>query len=449
MVHELAAAGDFLQRRFPAGGRVLCAVSGGLDSMCLLHFLDTWGRTHGFSPAAAHFNHRLRGAYADRDQRFVEDWCAARGIPCFTGSGETRALMEAEHLSLEEAARKLRYAFLEETARREGFAAILTAHHADDNAETMLLNLLRGTGTAGLAGIPQVRGNICRPFLGISREMLSSYAEAHGIPHVEDETNQEDSAARNLLRRHVLPVLREINPRAVEHMSFTASAVAREKDAIETLASALTEQAVRTGGDVSVACSALLHVPPAVAERAVLQLLAAAAGARQDLGSAHVAAVLDLAEQGREGARVSLPYGLLAAVHGGILIIRRSSPPPPAAALERDRPLRWGGYTLTLLDHREGPGLALRPGGETIRVMPCDPGGRLRLTGANGARSVKRLCLDRRIPLAERDGLPAFYVDGRLAAVWRLGVDREFLPVGRNCRFIQITEQTEENDHEK
>lgn len=449
MAHELVAARAFLRRRFPAGGRVLCAVSGGLDSMCLLHFLDTWGRANGFSAAAAHFNHRLRGELADRDQGFVEDWCAARGIPCFTGTGDTRALMEAAHLSLEEAARKLRYAFLEETARREGFAAILTAHHADDNAETMLLNLIRGTGTAGLTGIPQVRGNICRPFLRISRETLADYAKQYEVPHVEDETNQEDSAARNILRHHVFPILRDINPRAVENMSFTAGVVARESAALEELASALAEQAVRTGGVVSIACSALLNVPLAVAERAALQLLRAAAGREQDLGAAHVAAVLDLAEQGREDARVSLPYGLIAAVHSGVLTICRASRPPAAAVLERDRPLRWGGYTLTLLENREGTGLALRPGEEPVQTAACEPGARLHLPGTNGARSVKRLCLDQRIPLEKREGLPAIYVGGRLAAVWPLGVDEEFLPVGTACRFIQIIEQPEENNHEK
>ena len=138
---ELTAAADFLTERFPQGGRVLCAVSGGQDSMCLLHFLDTWGRGHGFLPAAAHFNHHLRPS-ADRDQDFVRDWCAERGIPFFTGSGDVRAMAEREGLSLEEAGRALRYAFLEETAERENYDAILTAHHADDNAETLLLNLV-------------------------------------------------------------------------------------------------------------------------------------------------------------------------------------------------------------------------------------------------------------------------------------------------------------------
>ena len=341
------------------------------------------------------------------------------------------------------------YPEMAETARREGFAAILTAHHADDNAETMLLNLIRGTGTAGLTGIPQVRGNICRPFLRISRETLADYAKQYEVPHVEDETNQEDSAARNILRHHVFPILRDINSRAVENMSFTAGVVARESAALEELASALAEQAVRTGGGVSIACSALLNVPLAVAERAALQLLRAAAGREQDLGAAHVAAVLDLAEQGREDARVSLPYGLIAAVHSGVLTICRASRPPAAAVLERDRPLRWGGYTLTLLEHREGTGLALRPGEEPVQAASCEPGARLHLPGTNGARSVKRLCLDHRIPLEKREGLPAIYVGGQLAALWPLGVDEEFLPVGTACRFIQINEQTEENDHEK
>ena len=108
-MNELAAAGAFLRRRFPQGGKVLCAVSGGLDSMCLLDFLC---RQREFSVTAAHFNHRLRGAEADRDEQFVRDHCAARGIPFLSGSGDTRALAEREGLSVEEAARRLRYDFL-------------------------------------------------------------------------------------------------------------------------------------------------------------------------------------------------------------------------------------------------------------------------------------------------------------------------------------------------
>ena len=136
----------------PEGG-ALCAVSGGLDSMCLLEMTVRQGQKQGRRVAAAHFNHQLRGAEADRDEAFVRDWCAAREIPFFAGRGDVRAFAEETGRTVEEAARQLRYKFLEETRRREGFGCILTAHHADDSAETMLLNLLRGTGLKGLTGI--------------------------------------------------------------------------------------------------------------------------------------------------------------------------------------------------------------------------------------------------------------------------------------------------------
>ena len=165
---------------------VLAAVSGGLDSMCLLHLLSTWGKANHMEVTAAHFNHRLRGPMADRDEAFVKRICEEWEIPCVCGRGDTRALAEAEGLSLEEAARTLRYQFLEETRRSCGAATILTAHHADDNAETLLFHLLRGTGLQGLTGIPAFRDGIARPFLRVSREKLEAYAKEYNIPFVAE-----------------------------------------------------------------------------------------------------------------------------------------------------------------------------------------------------------------------------------------------------------------------
>ncbi|MEA4992852.1 MAG: tRNA lysidine(34) synthetase TilS, partial [Oscillibacter sp.] len=205
MKTELPSAEKFMTAHFSAGTELLCAVSGGLDSMCLLDFAARWAEGREIPVAAAHFHHGLRGASADRDEAFVRDFCAARGIPFVSGRGDARAAAREEGLSVEEAARRLRYAFLEEAAAKRNGSVILTAHHADDNAETMLLNLCRGTGSAGL-GIPAVRGNIYRPFLELTRDQLADYAAARGLPPVEDETNDEDNAARNLLRHRVLPV---------------------------------------------------------------------------------------------------------------------------------------------------------------------------------------------------------------------------------------------------
>ena len=439
MRNELISARTFLRKYFPHGGKVLCAVSGGLDSMCLLDFLC---RQKGFSVTAAHFNHQLRGGTADRDEAFVRSFCADRGIAFVSGAGDTRALAAREGRTIEEAARILRYDFLKETAKNGGFDAVFTAHHADDNAETMLLNLIRGTGSAGLAGIPQIRDNICRPFLRIGREKLEAYAAAHAIPHVEDESNGSDVPTRNRLRHQVLPVLEGINPRAVENMTRAAETLRREDEALETLARRLAERhaAALPEGGVRMEASILEEAPAALAERTALHLLAAAAGGRKDLSSAHISTLLTLPE----GGTANLPYGLTVRRRNGILTLTRREGPLPRAELRLNQPLRWGDYTLTLRDRPVGEGLALRSGTEPLSVAPLTGAERLTLPGTRGgSRTVKRLCQDRGLDLAARQRLPGIFLGERLAAVWPLGTDAAFLPAGDACRFVTVESETE------
>ena len=152
-----------LQDLLPPGSRVLCAVSGGADSMCLLHLLS---QRKDLSLVAAHFNHQLRGEESDRDEAFVREVCGEWRIPLTVGRGDVNAFAMREKLSLEEAGRTLRYAFLSQAAEMEGCDLIATAHNADDNAETMLLSLIRGTGLTGLTGIPPPAGEPCPPPAG-------------------------------------------------------------------------------------------------------------------------------------------------------------------------------------------------------------------------------------------------------------------------------------------
>ena len=159
----------------PSGGTVLCAVSGGADSMCLLAWLLELGPKYGCAVAAAHYNHGLRGAQGDADEAFVRDWCAGHSVPFYAGRGDVASAAKEHGWSIEEAGRNLRYAFLSETAEQIGALRVATAHNRGDNAETVLLNLIRGTGLTGLSGIAPVRGIFVRPLLDTPRQEIEDY----------------------------------------------------------------------------------------------------------------------------------------------------------------------------------------------------------------------------------------------------------------------------------
>ena len=224
----------------PAASRVLCAVSGGADSMALLVLLL---RREDLQVCAAHFEHGLRGEESLRDAAFVEAFCRERGVPCLVEHGDVRAYAVEQGLGLEEAARELRYAFLERAADALGCDTIATAHNADDNAETILFHLLRGSGLDGLRGIPRRRGRIVRPLLDTTRAEIEAFLEENGIPHVEDSSNADEAYSRNLLRRRVFPLLRELNPRVSEAMGRTARLLERDSACLDRQAAALAAAA--------------------------------------------------------------------------------------------------------------------------------------------------------------------------------------------------------------
>ena len=434
---------------------MLCAVSGGLDSMCLLHLLLLWCQDHGGRVAAAHFNHRLRGEASDRDEAFVRAWCAEHEIPFLCGSGDVAAFARGEGRSLEEAGRTLRYAFLRREAEKLGGVRIYTAHHADDNAETVLFNLIRGTGTAGLAGMAWQQDGIFRPLLSVRRAELAAYAAGQGIPHVEDATNLDPAAAaRNLLRLRVLPLLEELNPRAVEHINAAAAHVRTADQAIEAEAARRTAHVEVQEGRVTLSLRELGEASGAVKARMLLQLFDRLGVGRKDITAAHLGAILALTRQtakGKEG-RLDLPHGVTARCNRGWLVLETRPQTLTEARLLPGCPVAWGDWRVTLLDHQAGEGVALRPRrreeSAAITVGPAEPGERLALPETRGGgRSVKRLCLDHHIPLSERERLPAIYVDGQLAAVWPLGVDEAFAPsAGEDCRFIRMERITEKED---
>ena len=196
---------------------VLVAVSGGRDSMVLAEKV----RREGGPFAVAHCNFRLRGAESDADEALVREWTERHGVTCHVRTFDTEAVATAEGISIEMAARKLRYRWFGELCRKHGYEAVLTAHHAGDNAETFFLNLLRGTGIKGLTGmkadsfLPDPEFSdipLRRPLLGLTRAEIDSLAAQWKVPYRDDRTNAENTVKRNKLRNQVFPVLREINP---------------------------------------------------------------------------------------------------------------------------------------------------------------------------------------------------------------------------------------------
>ena len=256
-------------KMIPKGSRVLVAVSGGADSMSLLNWLFENRGLYKAEIFAAHFNHGLRGEESDRDARFVRDFCEEKGIPLETGGADVASYARENGLGTEEAARNLRYGFLEKTAEKLGCGLIATAHNSDDNAETVLFNLARGSGMKGICGIPPVRGNIIRPLLGTTRAEIEEYLELKGIAHVEDSTNALDDYSRNLIRHKVMPVLKEINP------GFSASVLRmgtllRDDDAV---LDAMAEELIRKSAECgSIPIKALKEAGKSIGCRAIRQM---------------------------------------------------------------------------------------------------------------------------------------------------------------------------------
>jgi len=306
----------------PEGVRVLAAVSGGVDSISLLH----WLHSRGTAVAAAHLHHGLRGEAADGDEDFVRRFCALRGIPFFRERGDVAAVAAERGISLEEAGRVARYDFLERTAAREGYDRVATAHHADDNAETLLFQLIRGA-RSGLGGIAPARGLYIRPLLSTTRAALEAYAEANGLGHRTDEMNGDDAYARNYLRHQVMPRLREVNSAAAVHMSDTARQLRLESAYLDALA----EERLAGGGlrqspgRVTVPCKTLNAAPEALRGRMLRLLLEGLEAGRRDFTARHYAAIEALCRS-PGGKWLDLPHGVHAEKQGGVLALVRQEP---------------------------------------------------------------------------------------------------------------------------
>ena len=313
-------AAEALSRRFdmlPPDAFVLAAVSGGVDSVSLLH----WLYERGVRVAAGHLHHGMRGASADGDEAFVREFCAERGIPFYAGHVDVGALARERGVSTEEAGRAARYGFLERTAAEIGASRIATAHHADDNAETLLFQLIRGA-RSGLGGIAPARGIYIRPFLGVTRAQIEAYAAANGLSHRLDEMNLDDTFSRNYLRHEIMPRLSRVNAAAALHMAETAQTLRVESEYLDALARErlLAGGATLAPTRVTVPDRVVAAAPEALRTRMVRILLDALDVGKRDFTARHYAAIENLCVS-PYGSHLDLPRRVTAERRGGVLVL--------------------------------------------------------------------------------------------------------------------------------
>jgi len=230
---------------FLEGEKLFLAVSGGLDSMVLLHLFQQLS----YEIAVLHCNFQLRGLESFGDQNFIQNYCKQNNIPVFVTQFDTEAFAKDYRLSTQVAARELRYSWFYELLESENFDYILTAHHADDNLETFIINLSRGTGLDGLIGIPEQNDKIIRPLLPFSRDEILKYAQENNIEWREDSSNASNKYLRNKIRHDLVPVLKEINPDFLKAFQKTQSYLQESKEMVEDASIMIYQQVAKEAGD--------------------------------------------------------------------------------------------------------------------------------------------------------------------------------------------------------
>ena len=424
------------------GDTVVVGVSGGADSVALLHLLHRLQDRCQISLQVAHLNHMFRGTEAGADAALVERLASALDLPVTAERIDVPAYCSRFGLSPQAGARSVRYDFFSRVAAATGATRVALGHHADDQAETILLNFLRGTGTGGLGGIRPVRDNFyIRPLLGVRRREIEAYCRRHGLAYCQDTSNFKPTYTRNRVRLHLLPVLEnQYNPSVVEAL-VRLSQICRDEDAL------LEEQARRIHDGLRIAAAGpvvvlereqFLAQPPAIQRRVLRQAWQQVAGKHQDLTYQHVEDLLELLGVGVTGAEVVLP-GLIKARAGyGTIEFYRpgSGYQVPAYAY----PLQMPGETMvpelglsiaaTLLPAQEvGDPTALPPevaaldydrlpGPLTVRRRV--PGDVFRPLGLGGTMKLKKFLNNQKIPAQQRDGIPLVVSGQNL--VWVAGI---------------------------
>ncbi|SFQ20201.1 tRNA lysidine(34) synthetase TilS [Salibacterium halotolerans] len=456
----------------PPGSKVLAAVSGGPDSMALLHLLKTMEQTWNLTVMAAHVHHGLREDTADRDEQFVKQWCEQQNIPFFHTRVSVEKKMAEEGGGVQEQARILRYEYLAGLMEEESVSVLAAGHHADDQIETMLMKQTSGRALLGETAIKAARpfagGTLIRPLLGVTKEEIYTYCREHVVPFQEDESNQSDKYQRNRIRRHVLPALKEEEPFVHRHFQRFADWMEEERSYMESLAEEEWSRRIISKNEHSVTISikGMEALPLPLQRRGIpLILKYLYTYSVPELSVVHIEQFLALVQGEHPSAVLDWP---------GSLVVRRSYNQVTLEDLslqEENRegpgPVRlpvpgnvsYGDYVMEaafsrpdgaecnedflILDEEETTfPLYIRPRRDGDRIIPI---------GMTGSKKVNRILIDEKVPLRQRPFQPVV-TDAEGIVLWlpfvkksahhlRRGHPPQKRPVFLTCRRVPRQEQ--------
>ena len=413
---------------------VAVAVSGGSDSVALLHYMLVKSKEYHFKVIALNVEHGIRGKDSIFDSLFVKNLCKEWGVKLLNYSVDSVKKAKEEKLSIEESARALRYGCFYDALDKGLCTLVATAHHKSDNAETVLFNLFRGTSPAGATGIPQVKDKIIRPFLSVSKEEIENYIKDNDLPFVTDQTNFDDGYTRNYIRLNVLPEIKKIFPE-VENSIYRFSETAKiEQDYLYQVCLSV----VKVEGEL---VKILLPQHPAILSRATVKALKLL-GVKKDWEKAHVDAVVNLANA-KNGTKISLKDGVMAAKEYDVLTFYKQSD-----KIIDQKPFSIGatiiGEKTVMIEKTDMP-KDLKSGFylDLDKVPPTavirfKRGGDLFTKFGGGTKPLAEYFTDEKIPLRERDSIPVIADENNVLAIVGIAISQKVKVDKTTTNIIEV-----------
>jgi tRNA(Ile)-lysidine synthase len=403
--------------------RVVVAVSGGADSVCLLHCLVELAPEYNLELLAAHFNHQLRGGESDEDQRFVEDLCARLGVELKTGTAPVREIAKNRKGSLEEICRERRHGFLLSLMRERGYTKIALGHNLDDQAETVLMNVIRGAGIDGLKGIDPARDCYIRPLLEVARDEIAEFLAGRQIPFRSDSSNLDNSFRRNSVRNSLIPEIRKKYNPSISAALGRLAGIAREENSFLDRAARKALDRFQQG----IKLDEFLRYDPALRSRIIKTALEGLSPVKGGISHEHIAAAAGAIEGANPSAEICLPYGIFVRREYGYAVIgradgkgRKSKDHPeynytidvPRTLFVREIDMEFRFALLERLPPPEDMRNEWKAFMDFSSVAPplvirnLRPGDRIQPFGMKGSKKLQDVLTDRKIPRARRREIP-------------------------------------------